>query len=156
MEFVQIKRRVRGKPSSFWWCKHYSAIWSNSRAYSKNVFALILGYRDNVHEFFYEKHSPNVLENQTRLQNSSYTTRKSLIFSVLCALFDLKSRYSKKILPDAELKIVTNSVHLVIWSRGFPTLHNICFRGEMRKIFIWILQLSGGMKSITWTDRGKI
>ena len=34
-----------------------------------------------------EKHSPNVLENQTRLQNSADTTRESLIFRVLCALF---------------------------------------------------------------------
>ena len=35
-----------------------------------------------------EKHFPNVLENQTRLQSSNYTTRKSLIFRVLCALFE--------------------------------------------------------------------
>ena len=37
---------------------------------------------------FGEKHSPNVLENQTRFQNSAYTTRKNLIFHVLCALFE--------------------------------------------------------------------
>ena len=37
---------------------------------------------------FDEKHSLNVLENQIRLQNSAYTTRKSLIFRVLCALFE--------------------------------------------------------------------
>ena len=37
---------------------------------------------------FDEKNSQNVLENQTRLQNSVYTTRKSLIFRVLCALFE--------------------------------------------------------------------
>ena len=37
---------------------------------------------------FDEKHSPNALENQTRLQNSAYTTRKSLIFRVLCASFE--------------------------------------------------------------------
>ena len=37
---------------------------------------------------FDEKHSPNELENQTRLQNSTDTTRKSLIFRVLCALFE--------------------------------------------------------------------
>ena len=29
----------------------------------------------------------------------------------------------QKILPEAELKIVTNSVYLIIWSRGFPTLY---------------------------------
>ena len=78
---------------------------------------------------FDEKHFPNVLENQTRLQNSAYITRKSLIFRVLCALFEqIPSGINQdmlKILPDAELKIVTNSVHLVIWSRGFPTLCNI-------------------------------
>ena len=35
---------------------------------------------------FDETLSPNVLENQTRLQNSAYPTRKSLIFRVLCAM----------------------------------------------------------------------
>ena len=39
---------------------------------------------------FDEKHSPNVLENQTRLKSSTDTTRKSLIFHVLCALFEKK------------------------------------------------------------------
>ena len=51
MEFVQMKRRVRGKLSSFWWCKRYSAILSDSREHSENVFAVNLGYRDNVHDF---------------------------------------------------------------------------------------------------------
>ena len=51
MEFVQKKHRVRGISSTFWWCERYSAIWSNSREHSKNVFAINLGYRDNVHEF---------------------------------------------------------------------------------------------------------
>ena len=37
---------------------------------------------------FDEKHSPNVLENQTRLQKSAYTAGISLIFRVLCALFE--------------------------------------------------------------------
>ena len=100
MEFVQIKRRVCGKSSSFWWCKHYCAIWSNSWEHSKNVFAVNLGHWDNVHEFWW-KYSPNVLENQTRLQNSAYNTRKSLIFRVLCILFEqnsirYKSWYSKQ------------------------------------------------------------
>ena len=79
---------------------------------------------------FNEKHSPNVFENQTRFQNSAYTTRKSLIFRVLCALFEqipsiINQNILKQILPNAELKIVTNSVHLVIWSRG-DSLH--CLR----------------------------
>ena len=64
MEFVQIKHRVRENEVFFWWCKCYSAIWSNSREHSKNVFAVSLGDRDND-MFFYEKLSPNVLENQT-------------------------------------------------------------------------------------------
>ena len=76
---------------------------------------------------FNEEYSPGVLENQTRLQNSAYTTRKSLIFCIRCALFDQipsdLNRDILKILPDAELKIVTHSVHLAIWSRGFPTLY---------------------------------
>ena len=38
MKFVQIKRRVRRKLSAFWWCKRYSAIWSDSREHSENVF----------------------------------------------------------------------------------------------------------------------
>ena len=37
---------------------------------------------------FDEKHSPNVLENQTRLQKSAYTIRKSLVFRALYALFE--------------------------------------------------------------------
>ena len=34
MEFVQIKHRVHRKASSFWWCKRYSAIWTDSREHS--------------------------------------------------------------------------------------------------------------------------
>ena len=37
---------------------------------------------------FDEKHSPNVLENQTRLQNSVNITQKELDFCILCALFE--------------------------------------------------------------------
>ena len=33
-----------------------------------------------------------------------------------------------KILPYAELKIITNYVYLVIWSRGFPTLFMVLER----------------------------
>ena len=94
MEFVQIKRRVRGKSSSFWWCKRYSAIWSNSREHSKKVFGVNLGH-GTMYMDFDEKHSPNVLEKQTRLQNSTDTTRKSLIFRELCALFE-KTKQTKK------------------------------------------------------------
>ena len=34
----QIKRRVCGKSSFFWWCQCYSAIWSGFRENSENVF----------------------------------------------------------------------------------------------------------------------
>ena len=72
------KAIVRGKSSSFRWCKRYSAIWSNSREHLKNVFAVNLGYR-TMHMNFDEKQSPNVLQNQTRLQISDYTTRKDFL-----------------------------------------------------------------------------
>ena len=74
---------------------------------------------------FDENHSLNVLGNQTSLQNSAYTTRKSLIFRVLCALFEqIPSGINRDIQKNPTwcgAKKVTNSVHLVIWSRGFPT-----------------------------------
>ena len=37
---------------------------------------------------FDEKHSLNVLDDLTRLQNSADTIRKSLIFRILCTLFE--------------------------------------------------------------------
>ena len=71
---------------------------------------------------FDEKHSPNVLENQNRLQNSADTTTKSLIFCLLWPLFGkIPSSFNqdiKKNLPEAELK-ATNPV---IWSHAFPAL----------------------------------
>ena len=80
---------------------------------------------------FDKKHSPNVLKNQTRVQKSTCTTRKSLMFRVLWTVFEKnpsdinRDILKKKSLPDAELKIVANSVHPVIWSRGFTTLFKI-------------------------------
>ena len=75
---------------------------------------------------FDEKHSSNVLKNQTRLQNSAYTIRKSLIFHILCSLFEqIPSDINRDILKNPTLcgaKNSKNSVHLVIWSHGFPTL----------------------------------
>ena len=52
------------------------------------MFLLSIWATGTMYMNFDEKHFPNVLENQTRLQNSIYTTRKSLIFRVLCALFE--------------------------------------------------------------------
>ena len=37
-------------------------------------------------------------------------------------LIKIPSPHPRPPLPDAELKIVANSMHLVIWSCGFPTL----------------------------------
>ena len=71
---------------------------------------------------FDEKHSPNVLENPTRLQNSACTTRKSLIFRVLCALFEqIQSGINRDILKNPSLCGAKNSnklrvpSHLVTW-----------------------------------------
>ena len=38
MEFFQIKRRLRRRSSSFWWCQCYSAIWSDSLEHFETVF----------------------------------------------------------------------------------------------------------------------
>ena len=54
----------------------------------QRMFLLSVWATRTMYMNFNKKHSPNVLENQTRLQNSAYTTRKSLIFRVLCALFE--------------------------------------------------------------------
>ena len=52
--------------------------------------------------YFDEKHSPNVLKNHIRLQNSTDTTRKSLIFHVLCALFEkIPSGINRDILKNS-------------------------------------------------------
>ena len=37
--------------------KSYSVIWSDSQEHSKNVFAVNLGYGDNIHEFWWETFS---------------------------------------------------------------------------------------------------
>ena len=37
-EYVQIKCKVRGKPCSFWWCKRFSEISSDSRVHSVTLF----------------------------------------------------------------------------------------------------------------------
>ena len=52
------------------------------------MFLLSIWATGTMYTNFDEKHSPNVLENQTRLQNSAYTIRKSLILRILCTLFE--------------------------------------------------------------------
>ena len=51
----------------------------------RRMFLLSVWATGTMYINFDEKHSPNVLEYQTRLENSAYTIRKSLIFYVLCA-----------------------------------------------------------------------
>ena len=67
-------------------------------------------------------HSPNVLEDQTRLQNSTDTTKKNLIFRVLCALFEkFPSGINRDILKNPTRSGAKNSnkpcvpSHLVTW-----------------------------------------
>ena len=76
---------------------NYQALLCENRKFSKQkrpglflrtMFLLSIWATGRMYMNFDEKHSPNVLENQTRLQNSAYTTRKSLIFRLLCALFE--------------------------------------------------------------------
>ena len=54
----------------------------------RRLFLLSIRATGKMNMDFDEKHSLDVLGNQTRLQNSAYTIRKSLIFRVLCALFE--------------------------------------------------------------------
>ena len=62
------------------------------------------------------------------------------IFGVLCALFKQipfgMNRDILKVLPYAELEIVTNSVYLVIWSRGFRRLLNNLVKGSPTENFL--------------------
>ena len=60
----------------------------------RRMFLLSIWVTGTMYMNFDEKHSPNVLENQTRLQNSTDTMRKSLIFRKLCALFEKKKNPS--------------------------------------------------------------
>ena len=82
---------------------------------------------------FDEKHSPNVLENQTRLQNSTDTTRKSLIFRELCALFENNSSgINRDILKHPTLSGAKNSNKLCAPSHlvtCFPRLKSQCVGG---------------------------
>ena len=87
MEFVQIRRRVRGNQAL---SGGVSAILRSGLILEviRRMFLLSVWVTGTMYMDFDEKHSPNVLENQTRLQNSTDTTRKSLIFRELCALFE--------------------------------------------------------------------
>ena len=85
MEFVQIKRRVCGNSSSF---DGVSAILRSGLILEniRRMFLLSVWVTGKM----YVNLTRNIrdLKNQTRLHNSPNTIRKSLIFCVLCALFE--------------------------------------------------------------------
>ena len=88
----------------------------------RRMFLLSIWAAGTMYMNLDEKHSPNALENQTRLQYSAYTTRKSLIFIVLCSLFEqIPSGINRDILNSPiwcgaknSNKLCTPS-HLVTW-----------------------------------------
>ena len=104
-EFVQIRHRVRRKSSSFWYCECFSSIWPNSREFIRGMFLLSICATEKIYiNFDKKKQSPKVLENQTRLQNSAYTTRRGLIYSVLYALSEqIQSGINRDILKKSYL-----------------------------------------------------
>ena len=75
MEFDQIKRGVRGKIAL---SGDVSALLRSCLILEniRRMFLLSVWATGTMYMNFDEKHSPNVLENQTRLQNSAYSTRK--------------------------------------------------------------------------------
>ena len=54
----------------------------------RGMFLLSIWNTWTIYMNFDENRSQNVLETQTRLQKSAYTTKKNLIFRVLCSLFE--------------------------------------------------------------------
>ena len=56
----------------------------------RRMFLLSTWVTGTMYMNFDEKHSSNVLENQTRLKKSADTTGRSLIFRILCPLFEKK------------------------------------------------------------------
>ena len=89
LEFVRIKRRVRGKSISLE--GGVSDILRSGLILEiiRRMFLLSIWATGTMYMNSDEKHSPNVLENRTRLQyNSAYSTRNSFNFRVFCALFE--------------------------------------------------------------------
>ena len=95
----------------------------------RRMFLLSIWATGTMYINFDEKHSPNVLENQTRLQNRACTTRKNLFFRKLCALFEqipsgINREFLKNHYPTGCGAKNSNKLCTVIWSRGFPTLYS--------------------------------
>ena len=97
----------------------------------RRMFLLSIWVTGTMYMNFDEKHSPNVLENQSRLQNSTDSTRKSLIFRELCALFEKKnpSGMNRDILKHPTRSgAKNNNTHLVTC---FLRLKSQCIGGQM-------------------------
>ena len=93
---------------------------------------------------FDEKHSPKVLKNQTRLQNSTDTIRKSLIFHVLCALFEkIPSDINRDSLKNPTWSGAKNSnklcapSHLVTWIPHCESPWQLCGQAVIRTCDPW-------------------
>ena len=121
MEFFQIKRRVHGKANSFW---GFIAILQSGLIFEniRRMFFVEIHVRCPSDPDWQQKHSSNVLENETRSQNSAYTARKSLIIGVLCGLFEqISFGMNRDILKNPTWSGVKNSnklrvhSHLVTW-----------------------------------------
>ena len=124
MEFVQIKRRVRGKSSFFvvqaLFCNLIWFSWTFGKCYlSKSMYIVPVA----------QIYSKNILRMPSRIRPDrriALTPPERAWFSAYSALIWTNpfgmNRDILKIQIYAELKIVTNAVYLVIWSRGFPTL----------------------------------
>ena len=89
----------------------------------QRMFLLSIWDTGTMYMNFDEKHSPNILKNQTRLQNSADTTRKSLIFRLLCGLFEkFPSGINQEILKNVTWSGAKNCnklcapSHLVTWN----------------------------------------
>ena len=110
-------------------CTDISKYFRESLGIGDNIwrmFLLSVWTNGTIYMNFDEKYSSNVLENQTRLQNSAYTTKKELVFPRTLLFEQISSGINQdilKILPDGVLKIV-------IWSCGFPTLLLCAFQKE--------------------------
>ena len=99
---------------------------------------------------FDEEHSPNVLENQTRLQNIAYTTRKEVGFPrtlrfIWTNFIRYKSRYSKKNPTWYGAKNSNEFVHFIIWSRGSPTL---IYKPDLHVQSLYVTLLPGYVKNL--------
>ena len=126
--FIQIKSRVRGNQARF---DGVSAILQSGLILEdiRRMFFVKIHVHCPGSPDWQQTHSSNVHENLTRSQNGAYTTRKILIFLVLCALFEqIPFGMNKDILKNPTLCGAKNSnrlrvpSHLVTWSPHTDTM----------------------------------